>query len=106
MLRPLLERAQAKLRDCRGRRNADFDPGTGVSDLCYHGSDQSIWMEIFGEQEFQREVMRRYHRYPHDNLMDKAIPGRAGSWPTPTQVYAQPQGTRHEAWHVSKVVSI
>lgn len=90
MFRPVLERAHARYLECRGRKNMEFDAGTGVSDYCYHGSDQSIWMEIFGEQEFQREVMRRHHRSWYDGMLDKIIPGRAGSWPSPTQVYGVP----------------
>lgn len=90
MLRPVLERAHQKLLECRGRKDADFDAGTGVSDFCYHGSDQSIWMEIFGEQEFQREVMRRHHRSRYDGWVDELIPGRSGSPPPPTQVYGVP----------------
>ncbi|CZT20068.1 uncharacterized protein RCC_05925 [Ramularia collo-cygni] len=90
MLRPVLERAHQKLLECRGRQNADFDAGTGVSDFCYHGSDQSIWMEIFGEQEFQREVMRRHHRSNFDTFAEKFNPHRAGSQPPSTQVYGVP----------------
>lgn len=60
-LRPLLVRAKAKMDECIDRKHAWFDDGGGSSDQCYHGSDQSIFAEIFGEQEFHREVMRRHH---------------------------------------------
>lgn len=38
------------------------DQGSGTSDYIYHGSDQAIFSIIFGEQEYQREVMRIRHR--------------------------------------------
>lgn len=41
--------------------HTSWDNGSGSSDLNYHGSDQAIFHEIFGEQEFQREAMRRRH---------------------------------------------
>lgn len=37
------------------------DNGSHGSDFMYHGSDQSVFNLILGEQEFQREVMRRRH---------------------------------------------
>lgn len=37
------------------------DNGSGSSGFMYHGSDQSVFAAMFGEQEFQREVMRRRH---------------------------------------------
>lgn len=90
MLRPVLQRAQEKLLECENRKNADFDTGTGHSDFCYHGSDQSVWNEIFGEQEFHREVMRRHHRSASDAVLDMVNAGRAGSAPPPSQVYGVP----------------
>ncbi len=39
----------------------EWDNGSRGADLMYHGSDQSIFATILGEQEFQREVMRRRH---------------------------------------------
>jgi hypothetical protein len=51
-----------------------WDNGSGGSDLMYHGSDQSIFNIIYGEQEYQREVMRRRHLSSADRLKGKAKP--------------------------------
>lgn len=59
----------------------DFDNGSGGSDFMYHGSDQSIFNDMLGEQEFQREVMRRRHL----TWADKAR-GRGGK---PKQTYIE-----------------
>lgn len=37
------------------------DNGGGGSAFMYHGSDQSVFATMFGEQQFQREVIRRRH---------------------------------------------
>ena len=37
------------------------DDGSGWSENVYHSSDQSVFNMIFGEQEYQREVMRLRH---------------------------------------------
>ncbi|KAK5988103.1 hypothetical protein PT974_12242 [Cladobotryum mycophilum] len=89
-MRRVLERAKAKLEECIERKGAGFDDGSGASDFCYHGSDQSIFVEMFGEQEFHREVMRRHHRNGLDDLLDKVIPNRAGALPPPTNVQNAP----------------
>ncbi|GIZ44101.1 hypothetical protein CKM354_000731000 [Cercospora kikuchii] len=55
--------------------NQDHDPwdnGSGGSDFMYHGSDQSIFDTVWGEQEFQREVIRRRHRGWVDRLLNRA----------------------------------
>lgn len=59
----------------------DFDNGSGGSDFMYHGSDQSIFNDMLGEQEFQREVMRRRHL----SLADKA----RGRGKAPKQTYIE-----------------
>ena len=89
-VRPLLERAHEKLNECMDRTEAAFDGGWGTSDNCYHGSDQSIFNEMFGEQEFYREVMRRHNRASYDDFMDKLVSNRAGSTPPPTQIAGIP----------------
>ncbi|KJZ75840.1 hypothetical protein HIM_04664 [Hirsutella minnesotensis 3608] len=61
-VRPVLERAMEKLEQCSQRTMVDFDNGSGGSDKCYQGSDQSIFAEMFGEQKIHREVARRRHR--------------------------------------------
>ncbi|KAJ4854837.1 uncharacterized protein T069G_10395 [Trichoderma breve] len=53
-------------------------------------SDQSIFVEMFGEQEYYREVMRRHHRTRVDDVLDRVVPGRAGSRPPPTVVQQVP----------------
>ncbi|KPM45367.1 hypothetical protein AK830_g1173 [Neonectria ditissima] len=89
-MRPLLQRAQAKLDECMSRQGAWYDGvrdgAEGTVNFCYRGSDQSIWAEILGEQEFHREVMRRRHRKHIDDVLDAIIPNRAGSKPPPTNV--------------------
>lgn len=54
------------------------DNGSGEADFLYHGSDQSIFNTIFGQQEFQREVMRRRHFSWWDSITgkQKIIPTR------------------------------
>ncbi|KAL6808445.1 hypothetical protein V8C40DRAFT_156018 [Trichoderma camerunense] len=89
-VRRVLERALEKLEECQNRKGASFDDGTGASDACYHGSDQSIFVEMFGEQEYYREVMRRHHRTRVDEMLDRVVPGRAGSRPPPTVVQQVP----------------
>lgn len=89
-VRRILERAVKKLEECQNRKGASFDDGTGASDFCYHGSDQSIFVEMFGEQEYYREIMRRHYRTGIDAMLDKIVPGRAGSKPPPTDVQNAP----------------
>ena len=89
-VRPLLERAKQKLDECIGRTGADFDNGNGSTDHCYRGSDQSIFVEIWGEQEFHREVMRRHHRSSMDAVLDSIVSNRAGSKPPKTHVQNTP----------------
>lgn len=90
-VRRVLERALEKLEECQNRKAASFDDGSGRSDMCYHGSDQSIFVEMFGEQEFYREVMRRHHRSRVvDDVLDRVVPGRAGANPPPTHVEQVP----------------
>ena len=52
----------------------EWDNGSGGSDFMYHGSDQSIFNTILGEQEFQREVMRRRHLSYVDRVRDRKKP--------------------------------
>ncbi|KAH0400951.1 hypothetical protein KCU89_g4663, partial [Aureobasidium melanogenum] len=37
------------------------DNGSGGSDFGYHASDQAVFAVMFGEQEYQRQVMRQRH---------------------------------------------
>ncbi|KAI9903839.1 hypothetical protein N3K66_000368 [Trichothecium roseum] len=83
-VRAMLQRAQLKLGECAGRERADFDDGSGSTGFCYRGSDQSIFVEMFGEQEFQREIMRRHHRGAYEDYLDGIIPNRAGARPATT----------------------
>ena len=63
-MRRLWRRAQEKVDSLK--EHPDWDNGSHGADFMYHGSDQSIFNQILGEQEFQREVMRRRHRTPDD----------------------------------------
>lgn len=65
-MRRMFRRAEEKLKESKD--HPDWDNGSGGMDFLYHGSDQSIFNIIFGEQEFQREVMRRRHRTATDEL--------------------------------------
>jgi len=78
-LRALFQRAAEKAKETK--RDMDFDDGSHGSDFMYHGSDQALFAVIFGEQEFQREVMRRRHH----SIKDK-IKGQGGK-PAPTHIY-------------------
>ncbi|THZ44449.1 hypothetical protein D6C90_04770 [Aureobasidium pullulans] len=40
---------------------SEWDNGSGGSGFMYHGSDQAAFAAMFGEQQYQREVMRRHH---------------------------------------------
>ncbi|KAM0335128.1 hypothetical protein ACHAQA_000168 [Verticillium albo-atrum] len=46
---------------------------------CHKGSDQSFFNEMFGQQEYHREVMRRHHRNAWDRFVDSIAPSRAGA---------------------------
>lgn len=51
------------------------DNGSHGSDFMYHGSDQSVFNVMFGQQEFQREVMRRRHAsWSKKNTNPKSAP--------------------------------
>ncbi|KAK3674042.1 hypothetical protein LTR78_006245 [Recurvomyces mirabilis] len=65
-LRKMFQRAWDKVQATKDQM--DWDNGSHGSDFMYHGSDQSIFNEILGEQEFQREVMRRRHRSQSDRI--------------------------------------
>ncbi|ROT40414.1 hypothetical protein SODALDRAFT_95999 [Sodiomyces alkalinus F11] len=53
---------------------------------CHRGSDQSFFNEMFGEQEYHREVMRRRHHTWLDNFLDQFIPNRAGAPRKPLKI--------------------
>lgn len=55
----------------------EWDNGSGGSDFMYHGSDQSVFNTMWGEQEFQREVIRRRHLGLVDKLLGHS---RLPSW--------------------------
>lgn len=89
-MRSLLERAKERLDQCAQRKGAWFDNGSGRSDECYHGSDQSIFADMFGEQEIHRELMRRRHRTLLDDWLDAVVPLRPGARPAPSHVLTLP----------------
>lgn len=51
-----------------------WDNGSHEANHMYRGSDQSIFSTILGEQEYQREVMRRRHLTKQDRLLGKGKP--------------------------------
>ncbi|KAI6782805.1 uncharacterized protein J7T54_000948 [Emericellopsis cladophorae] len=88
-LRPLLERAAEKLAACANQGDLPIDNGYG-SHECFRGSDQSIFIEIFGEQEFHRETMRRHHRNKMDDWLDAIVANRPASKPPATHIQGAP----------------
>ncbi|KAK3709708.1 hypothetical protein LTR37_010735 [Vermiconidia calcicola] len=58
-MRQMFRRAWEKVEAIKDQ--AEWDNGSHGSDFMYHGSDQSIFNTMLGEQEFQREVMHRRH---------------------------------------------
>ncbi|KAF4585858.1 hypothetical protein GQ602_005163 [Ophiocordyceps camponoti-floridani] len=89
-VRTVLERANRKLDECVGRTGVAFDNGSGDADFCYRGSDQSIFVEMFAEQEARREYLRRKHRSLLDPIMEVLIPNRPGSPPPKTHIMTEP----------------
>jgi len=77
-MRKMFRRAQEKVDAVKD--HSDWDNGSGTADFMYHGSDQSIFNSMLGEQEFQREVMRRRHRTTSDKLRG------VGKAPKPTWI--------------------
>lgn len=65
-MRKMFRRAWEKVQGIKD--HIEWDNGSHGSDFMYHGSDQSIFNTMLGEQEFQREVMRRRHRTAVDRL--------------------------------------
>ena len=57
-LREILQRAQHKMNNLPDF-DRENDNGSGTSDFLYHGDDSSVFARVFGEQEYQREVLRR-----------------------------------------------
>lgn len=80
-LRDLFRRAWEQARATKDLD--DWDNGSHGSDFMYHGSDQSIFNIILGEQEYQREVLRR--RYLSDDarasgLDESSATAIEGTW--------------------------
>nr|POE48045.1 hypothetical protein CFP56_01373 [Quercus suber] len=71
-MRAMFKRAHQKVADAKP--HADWDSGSTSSWHIYGGSDQSVFNTMFGEQEYQREVMRRRHLSSLDRLRGLAKP--------------------------------
>nr|POE65345.1 hypothetical protein CFP56_72990 [Quercus suber] len=65
-MRAMFKRAHQKVVDAKD--HADWDSGSTSSWHIYGGSDQSVFNTMLGEQEYQREVMRRRHLSSFDRL--------------------------------------
>lgn len=65
-MRKMFERANKTLATAQG--HSEWDNGSMSSYRIYGGSDQSIFNRMLGEQEFQREVMRRRHLTSMDRI--------------------------------------
>ena len=74
-MRRMFRRAWEKVE--ANEEEKEWDNGSHTSDLMYHGSDQSVFMTMLGEQEFQREVMRRRHRSLADEVKGIGGPPKA-----------------------------
>jgi hypothetical protein len=70
-MRAMFERAWKKVQEWPNH-NPD-DHGVPYAEFMYHGSDQAVFAQMFGEQEFQREVMRRRH-IPESEWITKKEP--------------------------------
>ncbi|KIV86666.1 hypothetical protein PV11_02263 [Exophiala sideris] len=78
----IFEAAQRRLNLCMtysSKNPSPSDDGNHEPVYCYHGSDQSIFAELFGEQEFHREIMRRHHHTWRDSVLEFFSPNRPGS---------------------------
>ncbi|VUC23699.1 unnamed protein product [Clonostachys rosea] len=83
-LRPLFRRAQRKASD-QIRLSQTSDDGSSTINKLHVGSDQAIFSAILGEQEFQREAMRRKYgerprpksrivNVPVEDILDPSFP--------------------------------
>lgn len=75
-MRTVFQRAHENMQQCL---DGDMKESEFVRRFCHHGSDQSFFNEMFGQQEFHREVMRRHHRTSWDRFLDTVMPWRAGA---------------------------
>ncbi|KAI1615744.1 hypothetical protein EDD36DRAFT_433541 [Exophiala viscosa] len=74
--------AERRLNLCmtyNSRNPSPSDPGDNTPGFCYGGSDQSIFADLFGEQEFHREIMRRHHHTWLDSVLEFFWRSRPGS---------------------------
>ncbi|CZT23238.1 uncharacterized protein RCC_08949 [Ramularia collo-cygni] len=71
-LRKLFHRAAEKVESTPALD--PWDNGSGEANNMYRGSDQSIFSTILGEQEYQREVLRRRHLTKEERLLGKEKP--------------------------------
>lgn len=84
-MRTLFARAAAKVEEL-GQEPEPDDNGSKWSEKVYHSSDQSVFNMIFGEQEYQREVMRiRHISWFHNPLLKlQQLFGKNPSYTTAT----------------------
>lgn len=68
-MRKLFKRAEEKVEE--SEKHDYYDNGSHGTDLMYHGSDQSVFNIIIGEQEYQREVVRRRYLSSIDKARGK-----------------------------------
>lgn len=82
-MRAIFSRANDRMNACLAgdMKNSQF-----VRAWCHKGSDQSFFNQMYGEQEFHREVMRRHHRTWLDSFLERFHPGRPGAPPKPLKI--------------------
>lgn len=79
-MRRIFERANERMKECLA---GDMEGTKWVRQNCHKGSDQSFFNDMFGWQEFHRELMRRHHRTGWERFFDRVMPWRNGAPPGP-----------------------
>jgi hypothetical protein len=77
-IRATFQEAHRRMKLCLAEPPSDDDKMY----ICHRGSDQSLFTQVWGHQEFHREVMRRHHRTEEERLLEEK-PQRLLSAKTP-----------------------
>lgn len=85
-MRRIFARANENMEKCLA---GDMKGTKWIRPRCHGGSDQSFFNEMFGWQEFHRELMRRHHRTSWERFFDRLMPWRAGAPPRPHVLEAE-----------------
>ncbi|KAL2753555.1 hypothetical protein ACRALDRAFT_1077450 [Sodiomyces alcalophilus JCM 7366] len=82
-MRTIFTRANERMHACLA---TDMKEQKFVRAWCHKGSDQFYFNEMYGEQEYHREVMRRHHHTFLDTVLEFFAPGRAGAPRKPIKI--------------------